>query len=82
VQWLVNTYHPTVIGTDAGGFEVPGTDYQPNHLTIFRDNIAMIESATNLAAIGDRRVKVYILPLPIEGIEACPVRIIAEPLEA
>lgn len=82
VQWLVNTYHPTVIGTDAAGFEVPGTDFQPNHLTVFRANIAMIESATNLAAVGDRRVKVYILPLPIEGIEACPVRIIAEPLEA
>jgi arylformamidase len=37
----------------------------------------MIESCTNLAAIGDQRVTVFILPLPIEGIDACPVRIIA-----
>jgi arylformamidase len=80
VEWLVNTYHPRVVGTDAAGFEVPGTDYQPNHLSLFSRGIAMVESATNLAAIGEQRVKVYILPLPIEGIEASPVRIIAEPL--
>jgi arylformamidase len=80
VEWLVTAYHPRVVGTDAAGFEVPGTDYQPNHLSMFKRNIPMVESATNLAAIGNRRVKVYILPLPIEGIEASPVRIIAEPL--
>ena len=37
----------------------------------------MVESATNLAAVGDDRVEVFILPLAIEGIDACPVRIIA-----
>lgn len=77
MEWLVSL-NPKVIGTDAAGFEVPGTDYQPNHLTMFKNNIAMVESATNLAAVGDARVKVYILPLPIEGVEASPVRIIAE----
>jgi arylformamidase len=71
MEWLVNTYQPKVIGTD----------YQPNHLTMFKNNVAMVESMTNLAAVGDRRVRVYILPLPIEGIEASPVRIVAEPLE-
>ncbi len=80
-EWLVRVKKPRVIGTDAAGFEVPGTDYQPNHLLMFKNNIAMVESCTNLAAVGDRRVKVYILPLPIEGAEASPVRIIAEPLE-
>ena len=78
VEWLIATYQPRVVGTDAAGFEVPGTDYQPNHLSMFKRGIPMVESATNLAAIGDRRVKIYILPLPIEGIEASPVRIIAE----
>jgi arylformamidase len=82
VRWLVEAYHPPVIGTDAAGFEVPGTDCQPNHLTVFQKNIGMVESATNLAAVGDKRFRVYILPLPIEGIEACPVRIIAELLES
>jgi len=76
LQWLLS-FHPPVIGTDAAGFEVPGTDYQPNHLAMFQRNVAMVESATNLAAVGDERVTVFILPLAIEGVEAVPVRIIA-----
>lgn len=70
-------FDPPVIGTDATGFEVPGTDYQPNHLKMFQNNIAMVESAANLAQIGKERVMFFILPLPIEGIDSCPVRIIA-----
>lgn len=76
MDWLV-AKKPCVIGTDASGFEVPGTDYQPNHLNMFQNNIAMVESATNLAAIGDERVMCFVLPLPIQGIDSCPVRIIA-----
>lgn len=76
MDWLIS-HEPKVIGTDASGFEVPGTDYQPNHMKMFQNNIAMIESATNLSAIGDERVLTFILPLPIEGIDACPVRIVA-----
>lgn len=76
MDWLISR-KPKVIGTDASGFEVPGTDYQPNHMKMFQNNIAMIESATNLSAIGNDRVLTFILPLPIEGIDACPVRIIA-----
>ncbi len=76
MDWLISL-EPKVIGTDAAGFEVPGTDYQPNHMKMFQNNIAMVESATNLAAIGDEPVTVFILPLPIEGIDACPVRIVA-----
>lgn len=76
MDWLISL-KPTVIGTDAAGFEVPGTDYQPNHMKMFKHNIAMVESATNLGAIGEKHVTVFILPLPIEGIDACPVRIIA-----
>jgi kynurenine formamidase len=37
----------------------------------------MIESATNLAAVGDERVTVFILPLAIEGVEAIPLRLVA-----
>jgi arylformamidase len=77
MDWLINVIKPSVIGTDASGFEVPSTDYQPNHLEMFKNGLAMIESATNLAAIGDDRVVVFILPLPIEGVDAIPVRIIA-----
>jgi len=81
MDWLIS-WKPPVIGTDAAGFEVPGTNYQPNHMQMFQNNIAMVESATNLSAIGDERVTVVILPLPIEGIDACPVRIVAFRKEA
>lgn len=77
MDWLVSR-KPKIIGTDSAGFEVPGVDSQPNHLKMFQNNIAMVESATNLAAIGSERVKIHILPLRIVGIDACPVRIIAE----
>ena len=76
MDWLISR-NPSVIGTDAAGFEVPGTDYQPNHMKMFQNGIAMVESATNLAAVGQERVTVFILSLPIEGIDACPVRIVA-----
>jgi arylformamidase len=75
LDWLLK-FKPKVIGTDATGFEVPGTDYQPNHLKMFSNGIGMIESATNLKEIQRGRALVFILPLPIEGIDACPVRII------
>jgi arylformamidase len=74
--WLL-ACDPLIIGTDAAGFEVPGTEYQPNHLAMFKHGVPMVESATNLAAIGDDRVTVFILPLPIEGMDAVPVRIVA-----
>lgn len=74
--WLVER-RPAVVGTDAAGFEVPGTDYQPNHLTIFKNDICMIESATNLAAVTRDRLTACILPLAIEGIDSCPVRFVA-----
>ena len=68
---------PKIIGTDAVGLELHDTDHQPNHTNMFKNNIAQIESATNLSEIGNERVLVVILPLLIEGIDACPVRIIA-----
>jgi len=76
LDWILQ-FGPSVVGTDATGFEVPGTDHQPNHLALFTRGVGMIESATNLKAIQGERALVFILPLPIEGIDACPVRIIA-----
>ena len=76
LDWLIG-FSPKIIGTDATGFEVPGTDYQPNHLKMFTNGIGMIESATNLKEIQGERALVFILALPIDGIDACPVRIIA-----
>lgn len=65
------------IGTDATGFEVPGTDYQPNHITCASGGIPVIESLTNLAALGEERHLVMVLPIPFEGSDASPIRVVA-----
>ncbi len=79
-QWLVDK-KIGCLGSDAAGLEVPGTDYQPNHQAIFNAGIPMIESATNLGAVARGDWIVFILPLPIVGLEASPLRIIAIPRE-
>ena len=75
--WLISKFKPKVIGSDAWDIEDPNFDAQPVHTKLFENNIAMIESATNLAAISNDRVNILILPLPIKGLDACPVRIVA-----
>ena len=79
--WLLE-FKPKIIGSDGSGIEVPDTEDQPNHFNCFRRNVAIVESLTNLAAISGTRLTVFILPLPIEGIDACPVRVIAIKEEA
>lgn len=76
IDWLLSK-KPKLIGTDATGFEIPGTDNGPIHITMFKQNVGMIESACNLAAIQDKRALVFVLALPIKGLDACPVRMIA-----
>lgn len=75
-QWLIDK-EIACLGTDASGLEVPGTDYQPNHQAIFKAGIPMIESLTNLDLIENGKYTVFILPLPIEGLEASPLRVVA-----
>ena len=77
VKWLVEEKQIKCLGTDAAGMEVPGTDYQPNHVFLFKNNIPMIESMTNLRLLQKERFLIIILPLPIEGLDSSPVRVIA-----
>lgn len=65
------------IGTDATGLEVRGRDDQPVHEILFERDIAVIESMTNLDQLARSRFTIYILPLRVQGMESCPVRIIA-----
>jgi len=65
------------IGTDATGLEVRGTDYQPVHQLLFAHDVAKIESMTNLDKLSGNRFTIITLPLMIEGMDACPVRIVA-----
>jgi arylformamidase len=65
------------IATDATGLEIRGRDDQPVHVMLFTHNVAMVESLTNLDQIGSTRFQILMLPLPIEGMDSCPVRVLA-----
>lgn len=75
-QWLVDK-GIACLGTDAAGLEVPGTDYQPNHVAVCKAGIPMIESLCRLEELGEERHLVIVLPLPIVGLDASPVRVVA-----
>lgn len=75
-QWLVDR-KIACLGTDGTGLEVPGTDYQPNHIACCKAGIPMVESLTNLDKLGEERHLIIVLPLPIVGLDASPVRVVA-----
>jgi arylformamidase len=75
-QWLVDK-GIACLGTDGPGLEVPGTDHQPNHLAVCKAGVPMIESLKGLERLGEERHLIIVLPLPIEGLDASPVRVVA-----
>ncbi len=80
--WLINDKKISCLGTDAAGLERLGTDYQPIHTILFKAGVPMIESLTNLEKIKNGEYMVTVFPLPIEGLDACPVRVVALRKEA
>lgn len=77
MEWLIKKKKIIAIGTDATSLENFNIPDQPNHNLAFKNNLAMVESLTNLDKIENGRALVFMLPLKIVGIEACPCRIIA-----
>ncbi len=85
LAWLMK-YDIKVLGTDASGVEVPDGYSngrmneifgEPIHTTCFHNGIAIVESLTNLGAIEGIRTTVFILSLPMQGMDGSPVRIVA-----
>jgi len=76
-RYLVQEIGIHCIGTDATGLEVRGRDDQPVHELLFAGNVAMIESLTNLDKLRQSRFEIIMLPLMIEGMDSCPVRVVA-----
>lgn len=76
LNWLIEQYHPLVVGTDATQFEIPGTTCQPIHTTLFQNNIPIVESLTNLQAIEGKEAIVIIPALPMRAVDASPCRIL------
>ncbi len=77
LEWLLDNKKIKAIGSDATSIENPNVEDQPNHTACFKRGVAIVESLTNLSKVENSRALVFILPMKIKGIEACPVRIIA-----
>lgn len=77
VRWLVEDRKMKCLGTDSSGFEVRGITDQPDHRLICTAGIPVIECMKNLVLLRSRRVFLIALPLPVEGLDACPVRAVA-----
>ncbi len=77
MEWLLQNRKIKAIGTDATSLEDHSIPDQPNHNALLGRGVAIIESLANLDKIENGRAMVFILPLPIKGVDSSPVRIIA-----
>ena len=78
VKWLVDTMHVPVVGVDATGIEVKGTDYHPNHTLLLKEHgCALIEAVGDLGQLSHDRFEVWILPLRMRGLDSSPIHLIA-----
>ena len=77
VRWLALEKKVGLIGSDASGIEVKGEPNQPNHQLLMENGIPVIEFAANLEKLTAERFTLVILPLCVEGLDSCPIRLIA-----
>jgi arylformamidase len=78
LEWLVGQ-GMKLMGVDSPGVELSHdtTHANVNHLVLFRAGIPLIENLTHLDQITRSRVQVYALPVPVSGLDAFPLRVIA-----
>lgn len=77
IKWLTLNKRIGLIGSDASGIEIKGVPNQPNHEFLMKHEIPIIEFAANLDQLKTARFTLLVLALPIEGLDSCPVRLIA-----
>ncbi len=67
-----------LLGTDLSGLEGPKTpQHLECHLMLLGNDIPFIENVANLAALSQPRVFVCALPIPVQGLDAFPLRVVA-----
>lgn len=78
LKWLVDR-DIKLMGVDSAGVELTHdtTHANVNHLLLFRAGIPLIENLANLDRLTKSRVTVYALPVPVKGLDAFPLRVIA-----
>jgi arylformamidase len=65
------------IGIDAPSFDDPDSETLPNHRRLLEAGLILIENLTELDQLDSHEFLLSVLPLPITGAEACPVRAVA-----
>jgi len=77
LDWLIER-GIKCLGVDCSGIEDRTAETgEINHKRLFSNNIPLIEDMNNLDKLDDNRVFFFALPLPIEGLDASPIRPIA-----
>ncbi len=78
LQWIVDQ-KIKLMGVDSGGVELAHdtTHANVNHLLLFRAGIPLIENLAHMDRLTEKRVQIYALPVPVKGLDAFPLRVIA-----
>jgi arylformamidase len=77
IRWLIFDRKINMIGSDASGIELKGVPNQPNHQALMENGIPIIEFAANLDQLRSERFILFVLALAMEGLDSCPVRLMA-----
>lgn len=77
IRWLALEKKVGLVGSDASGIEIKGAPNQPNHQLLMDNQIPIIECATNLDQLTQKRFTLLVLSLCVVGLDACPVRLVA-----
>ncbi len=77
LEWLALEKKIGLIGSDASGIEMKGVPNQPGHQLLMDHQIPIIEFAANLDQLRKSRFTLLALALRVEGLDSCPVRLIA-----
>lgn len=75
IDWLLER-QISCLGVDCSGIELRGVPEQPNHMALFARGIPIIEHLAGLDQLPER-FYVVAAPWPVEGLEACPVSVVA-----
>lgn len=76
INWLANS-GMKMMGVDASGVEIPGSEQHVNHFALLGRDIPLIENLNNLNALTKSRFTVYAFPAAVATLESFPLRVVA-----
>lgn len=76
ITWLVDS-GMKLMGVDATGVEIPGSEEHVNHHALLDNDIPLIENVTGFDNLTRTRFRFYAFPIAVEGLESFPVRAVA-----